>query len=170
MRSVILTMMILIAAQSPAIADIVTIAQGEIGKGEIGGDNKGKVVRKYTRGQDVAWCAAFVSWCRKQNGQGSNYFLSARSYWTHYGKGTRISIPRRGDIACFSRGRSGRQGHVGIVESVESKDDTTIVVLIEGNKGAYPAKVSRHRYTLNKMPNLLGFVRIPNENTIQNRS
>lgn len=165
MRSLILTILIITNAPAFAMADIVTIAQGEIGKGEIGGDNKGKIVRKYTQGQDVAWCAGFVSWCLRESGKGNDYILGARTYWNRY-RNARIKVPRRGDIACFSRGKTSWQGHVGIVEKV----DGHTITIIEGNKGAYPAKVSRHRYNLNKMPNLLGFVRITNENTIQNRS
>lgn len=160
--SIIVSILILVFLGLVALAnatpadDLVKIAQSQIGKGEIGGDNKGKDVKKYTKGQEVAWCAGFVSWVRSQQEESGNYFLSARSYWKAY-SGRRVKDPKPGDIICFYRGsRGGPFGHVGIVEKVSEKTITTI----EGNKGAYPAKVKRFKYQLGKIPKLLGFVRV----------
>lgn len=138
---------------------IVEVAVGELGKGEISGDNKGAEVKKYTKGQEVAWCAAFVSYVRSRSGDKSNYLLSAKSYWEIY-KEKRVKNPKPGDIICFYRGsRSGNRGHVGIVEKVDDK----YVYTIEGNKGAYPAKVKRLRYEKDNIPKLLGYVRTKGE-------
>lgn len=140
-----------VCSAAPAI---VTIAESQIGKGEIGGNNKGIFVKRYTQGQEVAWCAGFVSWVRFHAGQRDNYFLSARSYWNTY-RCQRVSSPRTGDIIIFRRGL--HSGHVGIVETVQGSTITTI----EGNVGAYPARVARFTYRLNHIKNLLGFIRLP---------
>lgn len=139
-----------------AHADIVSIAQGEIGKGEMYGNNKGPEVEKYTKGQDVAWCAGFVSWTiQKATGKGL-YLLSANSYWKIY-KSKRVRSPKRGDIICFYRGgRGSNHGHVGIVKDVRGNRLTTI----EGNVGKFPAKVKYVHYDINHVPNLLGYIRL----------
>lgn len=132
---------------------MVAIARTQIGLGEIGGNNRGPIVEKYTKGQDVAWCASFVSWVRFRAGQQHNYLLAARSYWTIYAR-QRVALPRAGDLIIFSRGS--HQGHIGIVERVQGQDITTI----EGNVGAYPARVKEFHYRLGHIKSLLGFVRI----------
>lgn len=131
---------------------IVQIAESQIGKGEIGGDNKGPEVRKYTRGKEVAWCSGFVSWVRSRAGYEGTYILHARSYWTS--SRIRTTKPKPGDVIVFRRG--GHGGHVGIVEKVQGQTITTI----EGNVGPYPAKVKRQTYTIGHIQNLLGFVRV----------
>lgn len=135
---------------------IVKIAESQIGKGEQGGNNKGKEVKKYTQGKEVPWCAGFVSWTLRHAGKEIPYLLSATAYWSLYAN-ARIKQPKAGDIICFYRGgrKSGR-GHVGIVEKVYRGSITTI----EGNVGNYPAKVTRRHYKINNIPRLLGFVRI----------
>ena len=135
-------------------SQIVKVAQSQIGIGENGGDNRGKIVRKYTKGKEVAWCAGFVSWVIREATQRKYYTLSAKNYWNDF-KDNRVSNPRPGDIICFNRGTSGRLGHVGIVETVKGG----IITTIEGNVGKYPAKVKRLTYKVNHIPNLLGFVR-----------
>ncbi len=136
---------------------VVRIAESQIGKGEAGGDNRGAVVKGYTGGKEVAWCAGFVSWVLQRAGKGQPYILHARDYWTVY-KGKRVGEPRPGDVIVFWRGsRSGGQGHVGIVERVTA----TQVVTIQGNVGEYPAKVKRIVYARGEIPRLLGFVRVP---------
>ncbi len=135
---------------------IVKVAQSQIGKGEQYGDNKGPIVKKFTRGKEVAWCAGFVSWTLRQSGKDKPYLLSARSYWTTY-KSKRTKNPRPGDVIVFYRGTPGSgQGHVGIVEKIHGNKLTTI----EGNRGPFPAKVRRFHYTLGHIPKLIGFVRI----------
>ena len=136
-----------------ADTNIVSIARSQIGLGEIGGDNKGSVVRQYTKGSEVAWCAGYVSWVMKKAGyMDGRYYLRARDFWE---KEHHVKNPRAGDVIVFSRGKNPRLGHVGIVESV--KDG--VITTIEGNTGEYPSKVKRITYR--KTPkNLLGFVRL----------
>lgn len=154
---VLLAVLLIAGCHETAHADVVAIAQSQIGRGEIGGDNKGPSVKMYTRGREVAWCAGFVSWVLKEEGLfRDEYLLSARAFWTKY-KAHRVTNPRPGDIICFYRGsRGGTLGHVGIVEKVDAGYITTI----EGNKGAFPAKVKRCRYKIGEIKKLLGFVRL----------
>lgn len=149
---VVVSMLLLFSAL--AHADAVDVAIAEIGNGEIGADNKGVHVRKYTKGLESSWCAGFVSYVLSQSGKDSlGYIVSARQYWN---KGLRVKDPKRGDVICFWRGDpKGWQGHVGIVESVSGEK----ITVIEGNRGSYPAKVKRVQYTLGKIPKLLGFIR-----------
>lgn len=151
--SVLLIAGCFIGSRPAHAASIVEIAQSQIGKGEIGGDNRGPQVKKYTRGQEVAWCAAFVSWVRSQSGQASPYLLAARSYWKNYSH-KRVARPRSGDLIIFARGN--HQGHIGIVERVQGNTITTI----EGNVGKFPATVRRFTYQIGNIKNLLGFVRV----------
>lgn len=128
------------------------IARSQIGQGEIGGDNKGNIVKKYTRGQEVAWCSAFVSWTLQKAGKNTPYMLQARNYLK---VGKAVTNPAPGDIIVFKRG-IGNQGHVGIIEKVTKNQ----IVTIEGNVGKYPAKVKRITYKRNNIKNLLGFRRV----------
>lgn len=136
-------------------ADIIKIAQSEIGKGEIGCNNCGSVVKKYTHGLESSWCAGFVSYVLHKAGHDDlGYILSARQYWN---KGKRVNNPRAGDVICFWRGsRNGWMGHVGIVESVNGD----VITTIEGNTGEYPSVVKRVKYVKGNIKNLLGYVRI----------
>lgn len=157
MKILILALLLMSGCTQPGytkeVPRIVRIAQAELGKGEQGGDNKGKEVKKYTKGKEVAWCAGFVSWVRFQAGQRDNYFLCARSYWEEY-HNERVVSPIPGDLIVFARGTN--SGHVGIVESVQADRLTTL----EGNVGKYPAVVKRFTYKLGHIKNLLGFVRV----------
>lgn len=153
-KALVAIIAVLILMTSPAYAgSVVDIARSQLGKGEIGGDNRGKEVKEYTHGQEVAWCSAFVSWVRSRAGLYGSYYLRARSYWD-LNPDKHVSTPQPGDVIVFTRG--GQKGHVGIVEKVEGK----IITTIEGNVGPYPAKVKRFTYTLGKIPNLIGFVRL----------
>jgi len=153
---VILIFLIHIPAHAQEIPLTVRIAESQLGRGEIGGKNQGPIVEMYTKGQDVSWCAAFVSWTLTKAHKTNRYLLSAKSYWRDY-RSSRVTSPRSGDIICFYRGgrRSGL-GHVGIIENVRGEYITTI----EGNVGRYPAKVKREHYRLGHINNLLGFIRI----------
>lgn len=149
----------LAGCNNPAMAAtnrIVAVAQSQLGKGEIGGDNRGQYVKKYTHGKETAWCAGFVSWVIREAGYKEPYLLSAKTYWKSF-HNKRITHPRPGDIICFYRGsRGGRQGHVGIVKSVRGME----VYTIEGNVGRYPAVVKEFHYRIGSIPHLLGFVRV----------
>lgn len=155
----LLALLILIVCGTKAHASeskIVKVAQTQIGKGEIGGDNRGSTVKFYTKGQEVAWCAAFVSWTLRQSGHDLPYLLSARSYYKNPNF-KHVKQPKSGDIIVFYRGkRTDNTGHVGIVEEVRGNKITTI----EGNVGKYPAVVKRITYDINNIKNLIGFVRV----------
>lgn len=145
-----------------AHADIVAIAQAQIGHGESGADNRGKWVKTYLNGKEgLPWCAAFVSFVLKQSGKSSvfGYVLSAKEYWAKArSAGRTVKSPQPGDLIVFWRGsRSGHLGHVGIVESVKGGRITTI----QGNVGKYPSLVKRITYkNMNEIPKLLGYVRV----------
>jgi len=103
-----------------------------------------KVMRYYrdvgadwVKGDDVAWCAAFVGSCLERAGLGSTRSLMARSYlkW-----GRKLNQPRRGAIAVFSRGSNKALGHVGFYIGENARS----IFLLGGNQndsvgiGTYP--------------------------------
>ena len=129
----------------------LSIAQSQIGLGEIGGKNRGVYVRQYLNGQEgLPWCAGFISYCLKKSGYNLPYTLRARNFMK---LGKIIKNPQAGDLIIFSR-QGG--GHIGIVEKVNKDTISTI----EGNLGKYPAKVKRVVYRKNNIKNLLAFVRL----------
>jgi uncharacterized protein (TIGR02594 family) len=151
----VLLLVALFAFADPICPAWVAVAQGEIGRGEIGSDNHGPDVKKYLQGEEgKSWCAGFVSYCLARSGYKGRYILRARDYM----KVGRIDkSPRPGDLIVFWRvNRDGRLGHVGIVEKVLGNR----IVTIEGNTGEFPAKVKRHEYTIGQIPRLLGFVEL----------
>jgi len=130
--------------------DILKVARSQIGCGETIANNHGKDVEKYLRNTERwPWCAGFVSYCLKEAGLNKKYTLRAKNFLT-YGKEVETPIP--GDIVVFTR-KGG--GHVGIVEEV--KEDCYIT--IEGNVGAYPAKVKRITHKYNEK-NFMAFIRV----------
>ena len=54
--AVMLALMLLTPNMAMA-GNVVDVAISQIGKGEIGGNNKGPEVKKFTRGIEAAWCA-----------------------------------------------------------------------------------------------------------------
>lgn len=149
----LMTVFIITAFQGCAVAsphNIVTIAKSELGHGEQGSDNHGFWIHTYTHGQNVAWCAGFVSYVLHKAHYTTPYTLRAKDY-LHIGKA--VSKPKVGDLIVFTR-KGG--GHVGIVEHIAGNNITTI----EGNVGAYPAKVREFHYKLGNIKNLKGFVRV----------
>lgn len=145
-------------------ADLSRVAQAHIGRGEEGADNSGKWVEKYTRGKRVSWCAGFVSYVLREAGYDLPYTLWARDFarispggeWqdicldqtngmTHCTSrpiglyGSFPNTPKPGDIVVFKRGT--KSGHVAIVDQVLDRQRFWV---IEGNRGAFPAKVKRN--------------------------
>ena len=146
-----ITLPITLGIAFSARADIISVAQSQIGLGEIGGNNRGIYVRQYLNGKEnLPWCAGFVSYCIKKAGLNIPYILRAKDFLK---LGKIINTPQAGDLAVFSR-QGG--GHIGIIEKVTKDTINTI----EGNLGEYPAKVKRVVYRKNHIKNLLGFVRI----------
>jgi len=136
---------------TPARADMVSVAQSQIGLGEMGGNNRGQYVRQYLGGREgLPWCAGFVSYCAKKSGLNVRYTLRARDFLS---LGEKVNNPQSNDLIVFSR-QGG--GHTGIVERVTKDTITTI----EGNLGNYPSKVKRVIYKRNHIKNFLGFVRL----------
>ena len=129
----------------------LTIAQQEIGYGEIGGNNKGVYVRQYLNGREgLPWCAGFISYCLKKAGYNLPYFLRAKSYLRI---GKKVTIPQAGDLIIFSR-QGG--GHIEIISKVTKNNIWTI----GGNVGSFSAKVREFKYNRNNILRLLAFIRI----------
>ncbi|AHB49033.1 hypothetical protein W911_12455 [Hyphomicrobium nitrativorans NL23] len=82
---------------------------------------------KVTR-DEVAWCAAYLGACLERAGTRSTRSLMARSYLSW---GQRLSEPRMGAVAVFSRGRNPALGHVGFWLGETDEH----VVLLGGNQG-----------------------------------
>jgi uncharacterized protein (TIGR02594 family) len=80
---------------------------------------------------DVAWCAAFISWCiKKSNGAHSKVTFSARAAdWMN--NGTALEGPRYGAIVVTVPLAKGASGHVGFAHSW----DGTHVNVLGGNQG-----------------------------------
>jgi hypothetical protein len=65
--------------------------------------------------------------------------------------------PGPGDIIVWWRGQhDGRKGHIGLVHHCSNG----IVYTIEGNKGAFPARIRGFDYVLGRIDRLLGFGRV----------
>ena len=128
--------LIVFFAVKPVGADVLSVAQSEIGHGEYWGNNRGPYVRQYLNGREnLPWCAGFVSYCLKKSGSDLPYLLQAKSF-IGYGRCVCIAELKKGDLVIFNR-KGG--GHVGIVETINKNS----FISIEGNVGKYPAKVKR---------------------------
>lgn len=137
------------------------------GARETGSNNSGAFVKKYLNGilpPPANWCAGFVSWCFAQHPAGIpyRYTLGARNTREQFrDKGWLLpdgDAPEPGDIIVWWRGQpSGWMGHIGLVH--HSADG--MVYTIEGNKGAFPARVRGFDYVFGRIDKLLGFGRVP---------
>ncbi len=143
-------------------------AIGELRAGakEVGRNNDGPFIRRYLNGvvaPPANWCAGFVSWCFAQHPQGIpfQYSLGARNIRTQFReRGWLIedAPPDPGDIIVWWRGQpDGWKGHIGLVHH----SSNGIVYTIEGNKGAFPARVRGFDYVFGRIEQLLGFGRVP---------
>ncbi len=133
---------------------------------EIGGNNRGKWVRRYLNGlapEGCAWCAGFVSWCYSQNKSGMpfEYSLGARNIMNQFKKKGWMTPPgddvdpQPGDIVVWWRERlAGWKGHIGIVHHAKEG----MLYTIEGNKSN---RVQGFDYVHERMKKLLGFGRVP---------
>jgi uncharacterized protein (TIGR02594 family) len=81
----------------------------------------------------VNWCAAFVNWCIVWAGKQGSDDASSQSFLRN--SFTRVSVPKRGDLAIFTcydaDGKSIGLGHVAFVK--ETPADPARVTLIGGN-------------------------------------
>ena len=141
----------------------IAIEEMRLSAGEMGKNNSGPWVHKYTGGKDAAWCAWFVSWCIeracemvsvplpiKATGWARGLYRRARR------AGEAVECPEPGDLVCWGRGRVG--GHIGIVSAVA--DGGRIFWSIEGNRGSFPARVDEFKHALGE-DRLMGFARLP---------
>lgn len=127
---------------------VLQIARSEIGHGESFANNYGSDIRRYGA-EGKPWCAAFVSYCLK--GYGLPHILRAKDF-VKYGRCVAICEVRPGDIVIFTR-KGG--GHAGIVEKLTSGG----FISIEGNTGAFPAKVKRVKHSFGEKA-IYRFVRL----------
>ena len=81
----------------------------------------------WVKGDDVAWCAAFVGSCLERAGAGSTRSLMARSY-LKWGKA--LKHPKKGAVTVFSRGSNKALGHVGFYLGENSRS----IFLLGGNQ------------------------------------
>ena len=137
---------------------------------ELGGNNRGRFVRKYLKPARLPdgnpWCASFVSWCFLEAEVGKKvnmpfaYTAGARALRRQFSKkgwafqANDTIRPEPGDLVFWWRVRAtGWQGHVGFVHQL--KDG--MLYTIEGNKSP---RVQGFSYVLTRMEKLLGFGRV----------
>ena len=149
-------------------AQMVALAQQEIGNTETSGNNESPRIREYrsaTAGAENTpgpWCAYFVSWLAKgagapigASGNGTGYVPTLEAWgkqegrYTPHGQG----VPNPGDIVIINWGGSGAADHTGIVERV---DPDGTVHTIEGNSSD---AVRRREYGPDTS-HLQGYVRV----------
>ena len=144
----------------------VAIGELKAGAGEVGGNNRGRFVKKYLHGlvsEGNPWCAGFVSFCFSQNAPGMPfaYTVGARDVLRQFkGKGwaqppSSDYVPVPGDVVVWWRESlpSGK-GHVGLVHQLSNG----FLYTIEGNKSP---NVQGFSYVLSRMDKLLGFGHVP---------
>lgn len=145
---------------------VVQIAEAEMFSGiaeTTPGCNCGPGVEKYTVGQQIPWCAAFVSWVYKQAGAQFSgggdpnswlitYVPNLQDYLKNSGKfdyhekGDNY-VPQPGDIIIYL---SNNASHTGLVEKVNGD----VVTSLDGN---WQDKVTSHEINYKTEPNLTGF-------------
>lgn len=133
------------------------VAIGEIGKGEIGGNNLGPHVAKYLSPSKppLPWCAGFAGFCYEQAARELGVTLpfrrslSARKLAANIAavgrKFTDPSEARPGDVMLFARGPSGSSlGHVALVVDADTVAPRATILCIEGNHSPHVARFFRH--------------------------
>lgn len=139
---------------------IIKNAITELGNGEEGANNKGHHIKRYMKEREnMSWCAGFVSYVlEKSEVKQLGYNYSAKQIYNKAKKlGWEVKEPQAGDLIIFWRDNpKSWKGHIGIIEEVREN----IIIVIEGNKGKYPAKVNRFIYNKSDIPKLLGYIRI----------
>jgi hypothetical protein len=145
--------------------EIVFVASSNVGYGEVEGNNDGPLIRAMGGKPGQEWCALFAGHCyeraHKRLGVTMPFQRSTgakRLVKNLAAVGRFFTDPleaRPGDLVCWHRrtGLISWKGHVGIVEKV---DPDGIIHTIEGNVGAFPAKVRRLSHDVRK-ERLYGF-------------
>tara|TARA_R110002020_G_scaffold207256_3_gene412658 strand:- start:2618 stop:3097 length:480 start_codon:yes stop_codon:yes gene_type:complete len=150
------------------------IAENEIGNGEEGRNNRGFDINRYRRGRTPissgSWCATFIYYCLEEGWCGLrkrmkhfpfNYTASAAKLamqLQRHGALVEFNDMRPGDILLFDR-RGGK--HINIVKQTvhDQENVLSMYVTIDGNKGAFPAKVAEFNHCLYPRP--LKVIRLP---------
>ena len=134
-------------SESSALEDVLNQARSWIGIGENPpGSNHNEITVLY--GMDAAWCCMYIWACFNKSGHADlfmggakeAYCFNVRDYYQARGKWG--STPKKGALVIY-----GGQGHIGIVESVNSAGGYTS---IEGNYGDDVKRRDSHQ-------NVLGF-------------
>jgi hypothetical protein len=140
------------------------IAIGEIGKGEIGGDNCGPDVARYQGVEDTggnlgAWCAGFGGWCINSAAEQLDVEPIKPCSWARTmfarcrKRGRVVNVPAPGDIMLLERGTAGGSSHFTIVERFDGERIHTV----EGNSGP---KVRRRSHDKDS-DKIIAIVRLP---------
>jgi putative chitinase len=131
---------------------VVALAQAELNKGVAEnppGSNRQPYSAFWNRPPEP-WCADFVSYICRQNGNKDINFASVDMLLGHLKKTGQFHAnnPAAGDIIIFDWNRNDNDPseHTGIVESVFQRDGKTWVQTIEGNSSN---KVARRQYPVN---------------------
>lgn len=133
----------------------VKLARLELGNGEETSNNEGPDLDRYRDGgAKGSWCAAFVCFILLNSGFTFVRSHGARRLTKNLKKAgwTESKVPVVGAVALWGRGTSSWMGHTAIVSRVEG--DRWWV--IEGNVGAFPAKVSERE--VSQRPRFISFV------------
>lgn len=157
------------AFRGPLGAAVVAVAANlrEQGAKEVGANNKGEWVEKFSRGHFGPWCAWFVSYCVEQ--ACAELGVEMPYKYTGGARRTRDQLsavglavptdeePMAGDLVVWWRvAPASYKGHIGIVVAVRDG----MIWTIEGNRGAFPAPVRQFSYVLSREKRLLGFCRL----------
>lgn len=137
------------------------IAQGEIGNGEEGRNNRGFHINRYRQGRTPvgsgAWCATFIHFCLYEGWCGLrkrpkhfpfSYTASANKLahqLARYGTEVNFQQMQPGDILLWDR-RGGK--HIDICSSTthSAENELTHFTTIDGNKGPFPAVVAEFNH------------------------
>lgn len=124
------------STQVRSLSCITTVALGEVGVREKGGNNKGKRIGQYLKVTNLpegyAWCAAYVCWVMEECGAehpASAWSPTVAFYNPVYRKGDEFPNWEHGLVFGLYYDRLGRVGHVGIIKDVKGNK----VYTIEGN-------------------------------------
>ena len=136
-------------------------AASQLGVQEKTGNNDGVPAKRYMRGDELAWCAGFVSWCLDQGGDkrinpDDKTYYKTRAVTGFVARAKTLGLfrsgagyePKPGDIIFFGNGADsdvGRKGnHMGIVEAYDPLRAGRNIDTIEGNTSNKVARRSYH--------------------------
>lgn len=140
---------------------IVRVAQGNLGYGEEGGNNRGPFLKAIGAPQGSEWCAYFAWYCYRRGAEYAEVDLPFKGSGNAKRLGLAVGnvilsiappvtirgpvLP--GDLVVLHRGTSKYTGHVRVVESVLPDGR---LAQIEGNSGGFPAVVRRRTTDITK--------------------